>query len=399
MINLTILKFASVEYAIVGDIIDYKVIVRNEESIDLENVSIYDMLSPKLEFIKGSVKIDNKRFEDENIVSGIDLGTIKVVEERVITFKAKALDSGLATNKVIGKFHYQCSECDPIQCGTSTSCENMIEIANVLISAKKKADKDFAVLGETIEYTIKIINEGKIPVKNLVVKDEISKNLSVEEDSITINGVTVNNLNLKKGVNIRELGIGEKIFIKYVATVKSVPCDGKIKNSVVVNYCYNLTDEIVGESKVESDDTSSINVGINNFKQISIEEKLIIPIKKPDVEEVLSIDGDIEILKSHIIQTSSAVSNEGQNLTGYKLVVYGRINEVVEYKALDVEQSVHSAHYSIPFTTFIVLPANYKVGMALNISGDIEDIYFNRLDCREIFSNATVLIKAILCRN
>ena len=56
---------------------------------------------------------------------------------------------------------------------------------------------------------------------------------------------------------------------------------------------------------------------------------------------------------------------------------------------------VHSAHYNIPFSTFIVL-SNYAEENNIEIEGFIEDIYFNKLDNRNVFVNNTVLIKSCL---
>ncbi|MEG2354357.1 MAG: DUF3794 domain-containing protein, partial [Clostridium sp.] len=103
-----------------------------------------------------------------------------------------------------------------------------------------------------------------------------------------------------------------------------------------------------------------------------------------------------EVLKFHMIKTPVIRSNEGQILTGYKLIVHGVINEVIEYTADEAEQSVHSAHYSIPFTTFIVLPENYSSGN-VEVHPVVEDIYFKQVDSRTVFANATILIKVAIC--
>ena len=89
---------------------------------------------------------------------------------------------------------------------------------------------------------------------------------------------------------------------------------------------------------------------------------------------------------------TSLVSQEGQRLTGFKLVITGYLNIVVKYTALDMEQSVHSAHYKIPFSTFIVMPDEYSVGSKLDVEGIVEDIYYKAHDERCFFTNTTVLI-------
>ena len=72
---------------------------------------------------------------------------------------------------------------------------------------------------------------------------------------------------------------------------------------------------------------------------------------------------------------------------------------MIEYTALEATQSVHSAHYSIPFSTFVVLPEDYIVGSKLDVEGMVEDIYYNSTDIRNFFQNTTAMInvKILMC--
>lgn len=399
MINLNIIKCASVANAVIGDIIDYKLIVENNEVIDLNKVFIYDVLSPLLEFIEGSIKVNGNELASGNIVSGIDLGTLAPDEKKEVTFRAKAIGQGIIENEAAANFYYTLVPCGKEQYGVSVSNPNVVEVTNVSLRISKEVSKKFVVIGEKVEYTINITNDGELDVVNVFLKDVISNNLELINGSVTIDGVVVNNADLSKGINIGCIKVDETATIKYSVIVKNGTCNGKITNMATATYHYILEDGCLGKGIVSTKekDIAVVEVGINNFKQLSIEEKLVIPSVKPDMEDISSIEGTIEILKSHIIETPVLISNEGQKLTGYKLIIYGKLSEVVEYTALDTEQTVHSAHYCIPFTTFIVLPDNYCVGSPLEINGVVEHVYFNKLNPREIFSNATILIKAILC--
>lgn len=63
-----------------------------------------------------------------------------------------------------------------------------------------------------------------------------------------------------------------------------------------------------------------------------------------------------EIVKCHIINTPQMLSNEGQLLLGYKLIVRGILRQVVEYMSNTPEELVNSAHHEGLFSIFIVLP-------------------------------------------
>lgn len=131
-----------------------------------------------------------------------------------------------------------------------------------------------------------------------------------------------------------------------------------------------------------------------NFKQFSVQETLIIPTVKPDVEQVVKVMAEVVIISTRVIKTPVSTSAEGQKLTGFKLIVEGELNQKIEYVADEPTQSVHAAHFHVPFSTFIVLPATFVIGTPITVTGYIEDIYAQLLDKRTIFKNVTVLIVA-----
>lgn len=131
-----------------------------------------------------------------------------------------------------------------------------------------------------------------------------------------------------------------------------------------------------------------------HFKQLSVQEVMSIPTVKPDVEQIVCVFAEIIIKYSNVIRTPRGTSVEGQKLTGYKLVVEGVIAQKVEYVADEPTQSVHAAHFNMPFSTFIVLPATFVPGTPVEITGYIEDIFVKLLNKREIFKNVTILLDA-----
>ncbi|MCC0634599.1 DUF3794 domain-containing protein [Clostridioides sp. ZZV15-6388] len=121
---------------------------------------------------------------------------------------------------------------------------------------------------------------------------------------------------------------------------------------------------------------------------------------------------------------------EGTCLNGRKLIVNGLLKQKIVYTALVDEQSVHSAHYEVPFLAYIIPYAKFecltyeegivisppgkpivtingyrynpKLGIEVDLCEEfivnscIEDIYVNDLDKRTIFKNITLFLKAQL---
>lgn len=121
---------------------------------------------------------------------------------------------------------------------------------------------------------------------------------------------------------------------------------------------------------------------------------------------------------------------EGTCLNGRKLIVNGLLKQKIIYTALVDEQSVHSAHYEVPFLAYIIPYAKFecltyeegivisppgkpivtingyrynpKLGIEVDLCEEfivnscIEDIYVNDLDKRTIFKNITLFLQAQL---
>lgn len=139
------------------------------------------------------------------------------------------------------------------------------------------------------------------------------------------------------------------------------------------------------------------------FTQLSIPETLIIPQTKPDMEQLLSVTVEAVVESMKLIETPIALSNEGQNLSGCKLIVELRLREKVKYVADEPTQPVHAAHYdNILKSIFIIVPCEvngipmreYLRRKRVVITPYIEDIYAEMIDKRTVFKNITIFVDA-----
>lgn len=149
--------------------------------------------------------------------------------------------------------------------------------------------------------------------------------------------------------------------------------------------------------------------------QMSIHETLNIPTQKPDMEQINSVNISVNILRQEVIQVpESATVNgelqsnlEGKISTGRKLIVEGELCQKVVYTANDEEQSVHSAHFYVPFSAYIVVPKELNLSSdpnatpvdSLNIQYQvnvcIEDVIVSMLDERTMLKQVTMLLYAV----
>lgn len=137
------------------------------------------------------------------------------------------------------------------------------------------------------------------------------------------------------------------------------------------------------------------------FTQTTISETLTIPYPKPDMEQLLTVMVCIEVVSVKAVETAKGLSNEGQNLTGCKLVVELKLNEKIKYVADEPTQPVHAAHFEqVLKSIFIVIPCEINGERICDlirrnkvlVKPYIEDIYGMMLDKRTIFKNIILLV-------
>ncbi|HEX9061477.1 MAG TPA: hypothetical protein VF941_14950 [Clostridia bacterium] len=143
------------------------------------------------------------------------------------------------------------------------------------------------------------------------------------------------------------------------------------------------------------------------FTEVAIPELVEIPKCKPDIEDLLSIAADIDVISVRLIDTAKGISNEGQNLSGHKLIIELKLRQKVKYIAADPAQSVHAAHFeNVINSVYVVVPAALDVGNPavktsirtlfkqgrLVVTPYIEDIYGELRDKRTIFKNIIVFV-------
>lgn len=162
-----------------------------------------------------------------------------------------------------------------------------------------------------------------------------------------------------------------------------------------------IDNEVIDVSGLCDPDKITIVDG-DSWTQTVVQEKLIIPEEKPDIEQINSVNIKVEIIRKKVVPTpnSEGIENlEGKLLTGRKLIVEGCLCQTISYTAAVEKQSVHSAHFKVPFSAFIVLPAatvdddpldfNYRVDAC------VEDLFITQLCPRQIFKNVIVFLKAV----
>ncbi len=169
------------------------------------------------------------------------------------------------------------------------------------------------------------------------------------------------------------------------------------------NGCVDFNDvEIIG---LCNPDEIDFNLETYNYwTQIFVAEDLLVPDAKPDIDEINSVNINVQITRKKVITTPDSLTienREGKLLTGRKLIIEGLLCQTITYDAANEQQTVNSIQYSVPFSAFIVVPKTIgtdeidtkKVDWQINTC--IEDVFIIDICPRQIFMNVTLLLQAV----
>lgn len=155
------------------------------------------------------------------------------------------------------------------------------------------------------------------------------------------------------------------------------------------------------------------------WKQMYISETLEVPPQKPDMEQINSVDISVSIFRKKVIKTPRSYDDsinppvaepnlEGKLLSGRKLIIEGQLCQKIVYTANKEEQPVHSAHFYVPFSSYIVVPKEYiftnadgstntvdSLNINYEVNSCIEDVSICMIDERKLLKQVTLLLYAV----
>lgn len=148
--------------------------------------------------------------------------------------------------------------------------------------------------------------------------------------------------------------------------------------------------------------------------QMNIPETLVIPTQKPDMEQINSVNISVDIIRKEVVKVpvssmdrrGNYIPNlEGKISTGRKLIIEGQLCQKVVYTANEATQPVHSAHFYVPFSSYIVVPSEIvfnngrttvdSLNVDFQVNACIEDVAIRMLDLRTILKQVTLLLYAV----
>lgn len=204
------------------------------------------------------------------------------------------------------------------------------------VKIEKTADKAIYNIGETIVYNIKVTNDGKVVLHNVVVTDSMTGTFDAN-DKATING---------NKATIAELAVGESVTLTYKVPV---PTDAK-NNDKLRNDVDVTTDE-----KVTDEDDVTVTIEVPNT-----------PTDKPSIKIEKTADKSVYKVKDTITYTIKVTNTGNKKLTNVKVTesMDGTFDvsktDILTVSGRVVNLGTLAPNESKTFTFKYVVPANTK---------------------------------------
>lgn len=391
---LSIKLESSLEYAVVSDKLTYKITLKNNNIYELKNIVLKSLLDEQLKFIIGSSNVGYVKQTNENIMSGINVGTLAPNQSEVITFEAEIIKKShyCVETKVFAQFEYYDNQSGLICNEYYESCINKVILNNPSLKIVKKSSKEYINLYDEIDYTIQIINDGDLDLCNLNLISLFPNSLQLIDGTFKVNSKIINNVDIKNGIIIGNLKKENIKEISYRVKVVSNPSVSKIKNTTTLNYLYQMANN--RKYKKESEPIETIHkMSISNFKHLNVNNEICIESHLPLIEEINDIKSEVIIKHYNVIQSFNGKSKEGQVCSGNKVIMHGYISENIEYTSAN-SQSINSIHKETPFSTYINLPNDFILQNRVNLQAIVENINYIKINEKRIFRNLDILIIA-----
>ncbi|WP_343338685.1 hypothetical protein TPELB_08900 [Terrisporobacter petrolearius] len=368
-----------------GELLTYTIVVTNAGPSNAQSVTLTDNISTCI--LNPEYSVDGGIFASWP-VSGINLGFIAPGE--AITVEIRGTVDPSCTSKINNTAVVSSPTPDPDP--TNNTSVTTTEVKSVVIS--KSCEPKCVSIGEEINYVFTIVNNGTIDVLNINLFDEIPAETSFVEGSFKgAQGVVTANM-LVEGVDIGDLAAGKSKVVSFKVKVDGIICGANIINQASITYEYTMDGGETYETSSSVSNECGVTIRSTSFKQTFMNKILQIPDVKPDIENIVDVDAKFICTNSKIIDTPIGTSQEGQSLTGKKLVINGKLCVTVIYVAEVETQTVHTAHFELCACEYIVIPDNEDLDCNINPDIYIEDIFFEQMNSRQLFINIAYLVES-----
>ncbi|MGL5150514.1 MAG: DUF7507 domain-containing protein [Clostridium sp.] len=187
--NTTIEKYVDKNIIQTGQTVTYTIIVTNNDPYNVvSNIVFVDTIPPTTTFVSNSFIVNSIQYPSQNPENGVNLGiNLNPGQSATITFQVvgNGTDGGFTNS---GSINYTMSLFGQSVTGVQQS--NLVNTIyrNLIFNIKKYVDKQYADIGDIINYTLVVTNTGNVDLDNTIITDTIPVGTQFVANSVNING-------------------------------------------------------------------------------------------------------------------------------------------------------------------------------------------------------------------
>ncbi|WP_373600687.1 hypothetical protein [Paraclostridium bifermentans] len=268
--SATVTKSVDKLYALVGDTLNYTVVVNNTGTVTLKEVNLLDIIQSEASFIVGSVFIDGENYEDYDPNTGFIINDVLPSGNVVVMFKVK-IDSlpnpSQINNSADVNLKYQLSPTGPTLEDSLKSNTVTTNVSETVVTNTKSVDKVYATIGDVLTYTSVIYNDGNTDLENTNFIDNTPNHTTFVAGTVKINGTSYENYNPNNGFELGIISPQTSRTVTFDVTVDSLPNDGYVQNTSILNHQFKIEEngDYISGSVTSNNVVTYINFGDLNI--------------------------------------------------------------------------------------------------------------------------------------
>ncbi|MGN8230732.1 DUF7507 domain-containing protein [Paenibacillus polymyxa] len=236
--NVTVTKTVNQTSVAFGDTITYTINAVNSGITPVTGTVFIDPIADGTTFIPNSVQVNGVTIPGANIATGVSVGTVPAASSVTVTFQTTVTSlpaSGLSTDQATVSFN------SGAFAGQSVSNQVSLPVLQPILNVTNTLSADRATVGNTLGFFITVTNTGNAPAETVVL-DLLSSSLSLNQNSVLVNGSPIPGADPITGINIGSVAPGATVTVSFSAVVISVPPGSILTNQATVNYTFQLPD-------------------------------------------------------------------------------------------------------------------------------------------------------------
>lgn len=231
--TVTVTKQVDPGYAAVGDTLNYQVVMTSVALPTLTNVLFIDTIPTATAFVPNSLTVNGIALAGSPQPPGINIGTVPQ-GDGVVTIEYSVQVTTIPTpNSIINTGSITS---DNSIGGSSNDALTTINMAR--LATHKTTSEAYAIVGDTIMYTIGIINSGNVTANNVVFSDTIPNGTTFVPNSLMVNGIAQLGNPSPPGIAIGSIPVLATYTITFSVVVNTIPVPNPIPNSGTSSYSY-----------------------------------------------------------------------------------------------------------------------------------------------------------------